>query len=595
MTNCNSLKFPSTCQESTLTKTFHNTGEIIRYQEIDPISTSLLDDVVLKQENGKYYKAIYTENTINIEWYRCTYPTDLTNGTGDKVMLTKAINTAAYLGATLRFDAKEYIVNEQLSFDGISCFKLLGDKQHTLIKPSTNDRVEGFYLSFNDCHNFIIEGLRFDQNKRNLPVYNSDDNAASPAPKEFNGSIYITESSNIEITDCSFFDLYNRAVNIYSCHRGHILVRNNLFESGVQEQKYVMEHLVIAQSRYAEVVIENNSFKNAENTNPDHGVVAIFAFDLGEFKSVLVNNNYFEYCGRNHAGGHRLYAIDFYDNVNNFIISNNIFENMIWGVIRFDGTRKNGIISNNIIHQLIADEDGMIMSSSREEPKYNQTEFKNISINNNILDSSSEFSHGITIQGLSPFCAAENIEISHNKMYNLRYGVKIHGDVSVVSINNNQVMNLIGIGIEIDGFKRGYDTSLLQSNNVEKIYINDNHLNGRKEAQFVGFIGVQVNGLSGNHTFMGRMRINDNFISGNSKGSGVTINIINVEPLVTVSSLDDRIAISSNEINNVKYGLFLRCHENFVKDNIFYDCVQPFLEDYTDNIKVGNYHNNLPI
>lgn len=259
---------------------------------------SHVDGVVLLERNGNYYKAIYTENTINIEWYRCLYTNPLIDN--DEAIITQAIKTAAYLGATLRFDAREYIVNKQLEFQNLSCFKLLGDEQRTLIKSSSKERIEGAYFNFTDCDNFIIEGLKFDLNKSNLPVYNSVDNSTD---KEYNGGIFITKSYNIKITNCHFFDLYNRAVHIYSCLKGDIIVSDNLFESGLQEQSYMMEHLVISQCSWANVVVENNNFINAENHNPDHGVVAIYAFELGEFGSVLVNKNNFEYCGRNHAGG----------------------------------------------------------------------------------------------------------------------------------------------------------------------------------------------------------------------------------------------------------------------------------------------------
>jgi hypothetical protein len=350
-----------------------------------------------------------------------------------------------------------------------------------------------------------------------------------------------------------------------------------------------MEHLVIAQSSYAEVVVENNTFKNAENHNPDHGVVAIYAFSLGEKGSVLVNNNYFEYCGRNHTGLHRLYAVDFYDNVNNFIVSNNIFKNLTWGAVRFDGTRENGIICDNIIHQLIADQDGMIMAASREDVKYNQTKFKNISIHNNILDAATEYSHGITLLGLSSFCAAENIEISNNKMYNLRYGINVNGDVSVLSINNNQAFNLIGIGINIDGFKTGYDHTPLEPKKIEKIFINDNHLNARPETSFNGFVGIQINGLESDSKFMGRVLINDNFISGNSTGAGIVIN--------TGKTLENVVTVTDNTLENLNMGFFIRTKKVFVKDNLIYNATEPIHDADVpgQTIYHENFYNNVII
>lgn len=584
MTNCNKPTFPLICNDADFSELFHNTGEQIYYQKIDPVHASHVDGVVLLERNGNYYKAIYTENTINIEWYRCLYTNPLIDN--DEAIITQAIKTAAYLGATLRFDAREYIVNKQLEFQNLSCFKLLGDEQRTLIKSSSKERIEGAYFNFTDCDNFIIEGLKFDLNKSNLPVYNSVDNSTD---KEYNGGIFITKSYNIKITNCHFFDLYNRAVHIYSCLKGDIIVSDNLFESGLQEQSYMMEHLVISQCSWANVVVENNNFINAENHNPDHGVVAIYAFELGEFGSVLVNKNNFEYCGRNHAGGHRLYAIDFYDYVDNFIVSNNTFKNLTWGALRFDGTRKNGIICDNIFHQLIADEDGMIMVASREEEKYNQTVFKNIRIHNNILDSENELSYGITVQGLSPFCAAENIDISNNTMYNLRYGITIHGDVSVVSISNNQAFNLIGIGIRVKGFKTGHGEVPLQPKKIEKIYINDNHLNGRQELSYNGFVGIQIDGLDVADKFMGRVLINNNFISGNTTGMGVVINI--------GKTLENVVTIANNTLEKLKIGFFIRTKQVFVKDNLIYNTSEPISDADVpgQTIYHENFNNNVMI
>jgi hypothetical protein len=112
MTNCNSQKFPSTCNPADygFKKFFPHTGEEVYYQKITG-SNLPEDGIVFIKENGECYKAILNENTINIEWYRCSpsYP-------NDEAMITQAIQTAAYLGATLRFDAREYIVNKQLEF-----------------------------------------------------------------------------------------------------------------------------------------------------------------------------------------------------------------------------------------------------------------------------------------------------------------------------------------------------------------------------------------------------------------------------------------------------------------------------------------------
>ncbi|WES97044.1 hypothetical protein P2W68_19660 [Chryseobacterium arthrosphaerae] len=591
MTNCNKPTFPLICNDADFSEPFHNTGEQIYYQKIDPVHASHVDGVVLLERNGNYYKAIYTENTINIEWYRCLYTNPLIDN--DEAMITQAIKTAAYLGATLRFDAREYIVNTQLEFQNLSCFKLLGDRQHTWIKSNSNKRFESFYFSFTECNNFIIDGLQFDLNKRNIPeVYSSADDALS---KEFNGAILINGnpatyfSYNIEITNCYFYDLYNRAIRIYGCSQGHIIVRDSLFESGVQNQIYMMEHLVISQSHSANVIVENNIFRNAENHDSSKAPCAIFAFDLGYYGSVLINNNYFEYCGRDNTGHHRLYAIDFYDNVNNFVISNNTFRNTTWGAIRFDGIRKNGIITNNIIHQLISDDGGMINASSRGAAEFNQTEFRNITISNNILESSGATSYGIILQGLSPFCNSENIEISNNKFYNLKGCITLHGDMDVVSINNNQAFNLTAIGVYIQA-RKIINKVEVEPRKIAKIYINDNNFSGNPNPDFKGIVGVQIDGLNGTHTFMGRVWINGNFITNNNYGYGIIANV--------GDSSDNVITITNNLIENVERALYIRTKKVFVKDNLIYNASIGSINDSDvpgQTIYHENFNNNVMI
>lgn len=588
MTNCNSQKFPSTCNPADygFNKFFPHTGEDVYYQKIP--GTNLPEDgVVLIQKDGEYYKAILHENTINMEWYRCNE-----RYANDEDIILAAVKMAAYLGATLRFAAREYIVNKQLSFQNLSCFKLLGDKQHTLIKSNTKERFESFYFSFTDCNNIIIEGLKFDLNKRNLPAYNSSDDALS---KEFNGGILfkgtyeINGSHNIEITNCHFYDLYNRAIRFYNCEQGHIIVNNNLFESGVQEQVYMMEHLVISQSHNANVIVENNIFRNAENHDSSKAPCGIYGFDLGYYGAVLINNNYFEYCGRDNTGHHRLYAIDFYDNVNNFVISNNTFRNTTWGAIRFDGTRKNGIINNNIIHQLISDDGGMINASSRGAAEFNQTEFRNIAISNNILESSGTASYGIILQGLSPYCNSENIEISGNKFYNLKSCITLHGDMDVVSINNNQAFNLTAVGIYIQG-RKIVNTVESEPRKIAKIYINNNNFSGNLNPDFKGIVGVQIDGLNGTHTFMGRIWINDNFITNNNYGYGIIVN--------TGDSLNNIVTVTNNLIENVERGLYIRTKKVFIKDNLIYNASIDAINDLDvpgQTIYHENFKNNVLI
>ncbi|MGN7867163.1 hypothetical protein [Chryseobacterium sp. 22458] len=629
MTNCNKPTFPLICNDADFSEPFHNTGEQIYYQKIDPVHASYVDGVVLLERNGNYYKAIYTENTINIEWYRCLYTNPLIDN--DEAMITQAVKTAAYLGATLRFDAREYIVNRQLEFQNLSCFKLLGDRQHTLIKSNTTERFRSYYLKFFDCKNFIIDGLRIDQNMSNISqVYTEADyniTSNDDTLRDFNGGIYIRKSTNIEIKNCSFFNLYTRGLQFYECiEGGEIKITNNYFESEIQTQMYRMEHLTLSQSHNINFTIENNVFKNkvlreANGTpipNSAQMPCGISASDCGLAGSLLVNNNYLELCGRDNTGHHRLFAIDFYDNVDNFIISNNIFKNTTWGAIRFDGTRMNAVITDNYIHQLITNDSGIINSATRE---IESGVVKNFSICNNIIEGAIGNSYGILLQSQVNNTIAENVNISNNTFDHLKTAVLIVGSMNNINISNNIATNMSGVAVDFKAHTsiHTYDSdgNIISSVHriavpLGKVMINNNNFKSITTGE--GFVGVQIDGLSifsqqnldhyKNSTK--RIVISDNLLYSNNEGYGVIVNSVpEIWPVPTSggqslpilgSSLDGKVTVSGNEINDVKYGLYLRTHKTIAKENILFNCsVQPLLEDYTDNIKFNNYYNNIPV
>ncbi|SHE83999.1 hypothetical protein [Chryseobacterium vrystaatense] len=613
MTNCNSQKFPSTCNPADygFNKFFPHTGEEVYYQKIN--ETNLPEDgVVLIQENGLYYKAILHENTINIEWYRCNE-----RYANDEEIILAAVKMAAYLGATLRFDAREYIVNRQLTFQNLSCFKLLGDKQHTVIKSNSNTRFPGYYFSFNSCANFIIDGIRFDQNKRNI----TETYSVSDYPNDYNGGIFIKLCSNLEICNSYFYDLYTRAITIYDC-RGEgdvIKVNNNYFESGVQNQKYRMEHLVFGQSQSVNFIIENNIFKNEPPRDgkgnpllPDPAKMpsGIGGHDCGYWGSVLVNNNVFEYCGRNNDGEHRLFAIDFYDNVNNFIISNNIFRNTTWGAIRFDGTKKNASISDNYIHQLITNDSGIINASARVVKDPYENSFKNISICNNIIEGVIGNSYGIGLQSQEDSVVAENINILSNTFSHLRTAVNIGGSIMGMNISNNNASDMSGPVVEYYAYST--TITVVNSNTVIKtprltaplgnILISNN--NFKASTQGNEFVGISIRSYTPQskeefkiaNDLTKRFVISNNLIYGNGNNYGIVTDI--TTPSIPFGrSLDGKVTISGNEISYVRSGLYLRCDSTIAKDNILSNCsILPIEEDsLVTNIKFQNYYNNSPI
>lgn len=604
MTNCNSQKFPSTCSigDHGHTEFFLNTGEQVYYQKIP--GTDLPEDgVVLIKKDGEYYKALLHENTINIEWYRCNE-----RYTNDEEIILAAVKMAAYLGATVRFDAREYIVNRQLKFQNLSCFKLLGDKQHTVITSNSKERFLGYSFNFNECNNFIIDGISFDQKKRDLTTYSESD-----YPNDYNGGIFITLSSNVEISNCRFYDLYTRAVNIYDCRveSDTIKVKNNYFESGAQDQKYRMEHLVISQSHDLNFLIENNIFKNEVPKDakgnplpPDPAKMpsGLSGFECGYRGSVIVNNNLFEYCGRNNDGAHRLFAIDFYDNVNNFIISNNIFRNTTWGAIRFDGTKKNAVITDNYIHQLIANDSGIINASAKVTNIGYEDSFKNISICNNIIEEVNGISYGIGLQCQIDTAIAENINIMNNTFHHLRTAVVMGGNMLGVNISGNNASDMFGPVVEYSAYSEDAQTKIKRIvaplGNV--LISNNNFKSGNQGNAFVGvsiksYIPTSELEFAKVNDLTKRFVVDNNLIFGNGSNYGVIVDI--TSPIVEYgTSLDGKVTVAGNEVSSVKSGLYLRCKNTIAKDNILFACsILPIEEDSNTNIKFDNYYNNAPI
>ncbi|WP_278377465.1 hypothetical protein [Chryseobacterium arthrosphaerae] len=620
MTNCNSQKFPSTCTIGNYghKEFFMNTGEEVYYQKITG-SNLPEDDVVIILRNGEYYKALLNENTINIEWYRCNK-----RYTNDEAMITQAIKTAAYLGATLRFDAREYIVNRQLAFENLNCFKLLGDKQHTLIKSDTTERFRSYYLKFVNCNNFIIDGIRIDQNKSHISqVYTEADYniiGSDDTLRDFNGGIYITfiqdsytgGTINIEIKNCSFLDLYTRALQFYNCNtEGEIKITDNYFESEVQNQMYRMEHLALLQSHNVNFIVENNVFRNEPPKdvngnplppNPAKMPSGLSAFDCGYLSSIIVNNNIFEYCGRNNEGHHRLFAIDFYDNVNNFIISNNIFRNTTWGAIRFDGTKKNAVITDNYIHQLIANDSGIINASAKVTNREYEDSFKNISICNNIIEEVNGISYGIGLQCQIDSTTSENINIQNNTFHRLRTAVVMGGSIMGVNISGNNASDMFGPVIEYSAYSEDAQTEVKRIvAPLGNVLISNNNFKSAPQAN--SFVGVSIKSYTPTEAEVERVNeltnrfvISNNLIYGNGNSSGVVTDITTVT-IPNGTSLDGKVTVSGNEISNVGIGLYLRVHKTITKDNILFNCNTMAINDdgITDHIKFNNYYNNNPI
>jgi hypothetical protein len=239
---------------------------------------------------------------------------------------------------------------------------------------NSSQRFDGFFLNFENCKNITIDGFNAVLSNPSFQAYQEKEYS-----RIFNGGILFKGCENIVLKHSDFENLYTRAVQITESF-GKISISKNRFKSRKQKQSYLSEHFVVGSSPNAEISIFENDFENEEYTDPDFGICAISGYGLGKNGgSIEVYNNRISFAGRNNKGKHRLYAVDFYDDCDNITIKGNKLDNITWGAIRFNGTARNAIIEDNDIHVIVADDTGVITSSTTER----NAEFNSIIIRNN--------------------------------------------------------------------------------------------------------------------------------------------------------------------------------------------------------------------
>jgi polygalacturonase len=239
-------------------------------------------------------------------------------------------------------------------------------------------RVAGAMLDFTSQENVFIEGIIFNMNMQNMPVYQE-----SERETQYNLGLYFDSTENIEIKNCEFKNLYNKGIRLRSCN-GYINIKNNKFTSPQQEQMARAEHIGLENMDYntVSILIQNNIFDNVKPTSPGYGVCGIYFFNTANLR---ITNNTFNYCGRDNTGNHRLAVIDSYLGGRNVTIKNNILFNTQHHYFRVSRS-KDFFIKDNYFHSDTLSADG-ICSNLNPGSSGDKYTAENIFIENNIFDS----------------------------------------------------------------------------------------------------------------------------------------------------------------------------------------------------------------
>lgn len=387
-------------------------------------------------------------------------------------------------------------------------------------------RFNGAFLSFTNTSNISISGLVIKQYQTPSIIYQESD-----YPELFNNGLSFIRSSNISVTNSQFWDLYTRSIMIKES-KGKIIISNNSFSSPLQKQMYLAEHIMIGSSPNAMISIEKNSFDNQPYSNPDVGVSAISGYGLGKNGGqVIVKNNYFNYVGRNNAGKHRLYAIDFYDDCDNIKVIDNQFENVMWGAIRFDGSSENVEISSNRITVKNPDDSGTISSSTTSRVK----SYKNILINNNQIKSLAPLNSTILLQNQFVNVKTENIVIKNNAITDSYYNVYVTGFMDGITIDGNRIsgsLSVFGIYFLLNPNQGLRNINTISNNEI-----------------IASNTGISINSKDNLSNFSEFAIVNNNISNSKKKeGFGILLNI----------GSKGKFKIEQNIITNYGKGIYLR-------------------------------------
>jgi len=351
----------------------------------------------------------------------------------DTVAIQAAVAACPAGGATLYFPPGTYVVTAPITFSGKSNLNLFGYGA-TIQCGAT--RIQS-YFNVTGTSTVRLFGFSFNAKLSDMPLYTPADYDA-----RFNVGIYAdTNTTDIVVRDCRFYNLYTEG--IFARNVNTLDVQDCVFESPVQAQDQQLQHIWFLTSANLRVV--NNKFLNAANTNPAYLPCGVFA--SGVTNSAFVDRNFFNYCGRNNQGSHKLGVIDFYFDCVNVIVTNNIAKNVMSQFMRLSAC-DGAVVENNYVEiNQFAEFDGntFTVEGGAIFSPFRNTRNNNIKIlNNTFYDPFGRAAVTLTIGCYDWGAWSQNILIQGNIFTDSRTAVLLGGAYYSVNIVDNMMYSNSG-------------------------------------------------------------------------------------------------------------------------------------------------------
>lgn len=326
----------------------------------------------------------------------------------------------------------KYELTAPLSFTGKSNILLWG--YGATVKCGAS-RIES-YFDLTGTDGVKVKGFTFDQRKASMPVYTALDYG-----NLYNCPIYVDGSAtSVEVEDCTFLDLYTSA--IFMRIVDFISVRNCTFTSGVQTQDQWMQHIHC--QTVGEMDVAHNRFLNDAFTNPAVGPCGIYGSSITVRASI--DDNYFNYCGRDNTGTHRLGVIDFYFDCKNVSVTNNTADNTMAQFMRLSDCATGLIQGNRVTVNANAEFDYSTLTiESGAVGALSPRSCTNIQVLNNVfLDGFGRAAYTVGVLAYDWGRYVQNITVSNNLFRNTRRPVFTQGPYENLAIQDNQFFNVAG-------------------------------------------------------------------------------------------------------------------------------------------------------
>jgi len=493
------------------------------------------------------------------------------DGVADDTSAIQAAVNANNSGSTILFPAGTYKISSPISVASKGDFVFLG--RGATIKGTTTRFQSYFHIT--GSGRITFKNLIFDQMKSSLPTYTSGDYA-----NIYNCPIYFDSgSNNLLVEGCKFLDLYT--IGIFCYDASDILIKACSFNSAVQTQTQMMQHVHV-QTCGGLLTIKDSEFINAPVTSPNAVPCGIFV--SGQVGSSFIENNRFEYCGRNNAGSHRLGVIDFYGDATNVHILNNVSMNGMAQFMRLAAIR-NGIVQGNRVHiNGNAELDYSTLTIESVANGGSQEGVQDMQILDNVFEDPSHRA-AFTVGALSYHWdyPNKNIKIMRNSFSGTRRAVYIAGPFSNVAVESNDMRDYVGSievvhnGTNAAGMVGGTEsTSAFDGLSIRNNMMRDSSGGGSNAVTISLSKSPQYTGT------VGRMVVEDNTFHADSTNAGQAIAAI-----VNASTAQGRLLIRGNETQKYDINWYVRgTAEVEVERNraISTGSSTPYLDDGTNGV-----------